>query len=455
MRAGTSLRTPALWLAALALVAFAGSAQAQVGPSCTITGPETSSGPVELCGPEGNYEYYWARPEGGIAFTRCITAYESGQYVLWLTDLTTKVQGEPCFHKLEIGGEPPKCDIDGPDSFCEGDKAELCGPEGDHTYHWTGPDDFEAFTRCIDVTVPGEYTLVVDGGTKDECSAKHEITDEKCETNCPRTIGFWTQQCLQRDNGATKFTAGQVTSIAACIDGKSAFFSWGDDFAGFCAAINPATTNQRTQAKRQYAAMLANICTGELGLIANNGNEISLDPDTEITCDGDEMTIAELITWIEGQLASLEGQDLSDNSVKNAYAKIVACTDNINNGVGIGPLCDELEKALRAGDGGTLAFSDADVALDMGAIRAFPNPFKGMTTLAYAVAPQGEAVSLGVYDIAGRQVKPLFNGFQVGGVHRTAWDGTDVSGARARSGMYFIRGKVGERVVSSRVLMVE
>lgn len=453
MRAVQLLRHPALLLATVCFVTMASTARAQVAPPCDITGNPVSCGPEEICGPEGNYDYYWARPYGGVEYTRCIIAVESGTYILWTTDKDTGIQSEPCFFKF-TSGKGGDCIITGPDAICKGEKAELCGPDGADTYDWAGPNDFVSTDKCINVSDPGVYTLTINAGDC-ESSCKHEITLKKdCIVNCPRTIGFWGQQCLQRDNGATKFTAAEVTQIASCVDDKVGIFNWGDDFAGFCATINPSTIDQRTQAKRQFAGLLANVCTGELGLIANNGNAISLDEATVVDCFGNTTTVGDLIADIDAKLQALEGQSLAINSVKNAYSKIIGCTDAINNGIGIGPVCDEIDPKTGLSSLAAEGLGSLD-APSLGAIRAFPNPFTSAVRLSYAVAPQGEHVMLGVYDISGRLVNRLFDGFQAGGVHQTQWNATDAAGARVRTGMYFIRGRVGERTVASRVMLVE
>lgn len=461
MRAGQFIRTPALLLAAVALVTMVNVARAQVGPSCSITGPETACGKVELCGPEGDYEYYWAPPGGGVQYTRCILAEEGGEYVLWITDKKTGLQGEPCFHKLEIG-TGTECTITGPDEVCKGSKAELCGPEGDFTYAWEGPEGFTAETRCIDVGVAGEYTLTVTGRDgKCSSSCKHELTEKTCEVNCPRTVGFWGAQCAQRSGGSTKFTRAQVTAIASCVDDKVGIFTWGDDFAGFCATISTNNMSQRVQAKRQFAGLLANVCTGQLGYVANNGNVIKLSTETVVTCAGNTQTIGELISAIDARLRDLEGRSLDLQWVKTAYSEIIGCADGINNGRGIGPLCGELDESDKSLTSGTLSGSvDAELdaaqgMLSLGTLRAYPNPFVNTLRLSYAVGAQGENVTLGVYDLSGRMVKRLVNGFQAAGTHQASWNATDAAGARVRTGMYFVRGKVGERDIASRVMLVE
>lgn len=166
------------------------------------------------------------------------------------------------------------------------------------------------------------------------------------EEACPRTVGFWGQQCScsQGEGGPVKFSCSEMDAITACIETKSSFFAgaWGDPRAGFCATVNVARPiDQRKQAKRQFAALLANVCTGELAILANNGDVVSLPEDSEIdACSGFSAdTIGELIDEVDDLLSSLEGQPMTD-PVKAQYGQIIACTDRINNGGGGIPSCE-------------------------------------------------------------------------------------------------------------------
>jgi hypothetical protein len=64
---------------------------------------------------------------------------------------------------------------------------------------------------------------------------------------------------------------------------------------------------------------------------------------------------------------------------------------------------------------------------------AMPNPFRGTTTLSYALA-KGGAVELAVYGVDGRKVATLASGVQEAGSYRLSWDG-----AGARPGLYYAR----------------
>ena len=82
-----------------------------------------------------------------------------------------------------------------------------------------------------------------------------------------------------------------------------------------------------------------------------------------------------------------------------------------------------------------------------------PNPFRGQTTLQYAL-PRAEHVNISVYDVRGRRVRVLVNETKAPNRYVTAWDGCDQSGRALSSGIYFIRFQAGDRVLSQRTLLM-
>ncbi|MCH7733422.1 MAG: T9SS type A sorting domain-containing protein [Candidatus Marinimicrobia bacterium] len=69
---------------------------------------------------------------------------------------------------------------------------------------------------------------------------------------------------------------------------------------------------------------------------------------------------------------------------------------------------------------------------------AFPNPFNAATTIHYAL-PEFSYVEITVFDIMGREVTTLINGFVNAGFKERVWDGANASGQPVPSGMYFYR----------------
>jgi hypothetical protein len=68
----------------------------------------------------------------------------------------------------------------------------------------------------------------------------------------------------------------------------------------------------------------------------------------------------------------------------------------------------------------------------------YPNPFNPITTIGYTL-PDGGHTILIVYDILGREVTELVNGFKASGSYIVQWDGRDSRGQPVGSGTYFYR----------------
>jgi hypothetical protein len=67
-----------------------------------------------------------------------------------------------------------------------------------------------------------------------------------------------------------------------------------------------------------------------------------------------------------------------------------------------------------------------------------PNPFRSGTSIGYQLPAAGN-VSLQVYDVTGRTVRTLRNGFQKPGVYTASWNGRDERGRDVPKGVYFYR----------------
>jgi hypothetical protein len=470
----TRAHGPRLFAAALALVAaitFVPVSQAGElpPPVCEITPSPAAPAPnqaFELCGPSGaGYTYSWYDDaQNLLTHDRCVqfpNGLPAGSY-----DFEFVISQGPDFKKcpytivIEETPDQPTCDITiTPEGdICSDKTFTMCGPDhAGFTYSWLDKNDvLITHDRCLTQgPLPAgtyDYTLVISNGPKFvKCPVQVEVKDCEEHLNCPRTIGFWGAQCDQKDNGSTKFNLTDLGKITHEVDNLSTFFNWGSgNTAAFCAIMNPPTPmTQAAQAKRQYAGMLANIATGNLDLTANNGNKIFLDVDTPISCTGlNATTIGGLIPVIDALLADLEGDPLTDE-VKAAYGKIIDCTDAINNGIGIGTVCreeeDEKDQASRLSQGGG--------AVEL--YRATPNPFTTWTRVSYAVKDGGEVVDIGVYDVAGRLVRSLASGYQNAGSYDVRWDGTNASGVRMKSGVFFVRGRIGESRIQGRLLLLK
>ena len=110
---------------------------------------------------------------------------------------------------------------------------------------------------------------------------------------------------------------------------------------------------------------------------------------------------------------------------------------------------------LGSGNGPDVPGETSGLALEL--YRPTPNPFTATTAIAYAVnVSEGADVQIGVYNVAGRQVRSLASGFQAAGRYQVSWDGRSDDGTTVTHGVYFLRAFVGgQRVESvSRILYV-
>jgi hypothetical protein len=68
-----------------------------------------------------------------------------------------------------------------------------------------------------------------------------------------------------------------------------------------------------------------------------------------------------------------------------------------------------------------------------------PNPFNPSTTIHYDVPDGGGDVTLQIYDVSGRLVRTLVNGYEPSGARAVSWNGRNDHGHPMASGIYFYR----------------
>lgn len=83
----------------------------------------------------------------------------------------------------------------------------------------------------------------------------------------------------------------------------------------------------------------------------------------------------------------------------------------------------------------------------------YPNPFNPNTVIEYAL-PEASYVELVIYNILGQKIRVLVNQHQNAGYKRISWDGKNDQGQIVKSGMYFYRLRVGEKVSSKKMILL-
>lgn len=84
----------------------------------------------------------------------------------------------------------------------------------------------------------------------------------------------------------------------------------------------------------------------------------------------------------------------------------------------------------------------------------YPNPFNPSTTLRYSMS-KGELVNIAVYDMSGRLVKDLLNGYQNAGYNSIQWNATNNQGQSVSAGMYICIIKIGSYNTSKKMLFLK
>ncbi len=106
---------------------------------------------------------------------------------------------------------------------------------------------------------------------------------------------------------------------------------------------------------------------------------------------------------------------------------------------------------LQAENGSAVeAVADAkNIPVSFNLLQNYPNPFNPSTTIAFDIA-KGDKVMLAVYDVLGRRVETLVNGYKSPGRYRVTFDAS-----RLVSGVYFYRLECGSLVLTKKMLVIK
>jgi hypothetical protein len=71
-------------------------------------------------------------------------------------------------------------------------------------------------------------------------------------------------------------------------------------------------------------------------------------------------------------------------------------------------------------------------------LSSYPNPFNSSTNIRYTL-PTDNHVKLEIFDLSGRKITQLFNGYQAAGEYNFNWVAKDVTGNELTTGIYFVK----------------
>jgi hypothetical protein len=96
----------------------------------------------------------------------------------------------------------------------------------------------------------------------------------------------------------------------------------------------------------------------------------------------------------------------------------------------------------------------SDIPLATGLWNNIPNPFNPSTRINFALGKPTN-VRITIYDVTGRSIMTLVDGFLEAGPHSRVWRGRDEAGRQAPSGSYFVKLVTDKRVDSQKILLLK
>jgi hypothetical protein len=99
----------------------------------------------------------------------------------------------------------------------------------------------------------------------------------------------------------------------------------------------------------------------------------------------------------------------------------------------------------------------AELPKAFGLAQNYPNPFNPSTTITYNIpeSVQSVQVELSVFNLRGQMVRNLVRETKGPGQYSVGWDGTDGSGGRVSSGVYFYRIQAGDYRATRKMVILK
>lgn len=179
-----------------------------------------------------------------------------------------------------------------------------------------------------------------------------------------------------------------------------------------------------------------------------------------VVCEDDSSVhVIDTTTWAVTVLALTAGADPRDVDILDSNQKAYVTGGRVgttSNPVYIIDLAtDTIETSFEApGSNPNVIAAQAQMHTDLSEVvsgpvpgtivelAACPNPFNPQTVVSYVLGTAAD-IELVVYDLAGRRVKALTEGWREAGTHTVTWDGRSDAGHRQSSGIYCLRLRAG------------
>tara|TARA_B100000029_G_scaffold86737_1_gene76934 strand:- start:22 stop:588 length:567 start_codon:yes stop_codon:yes gene_type:complete len=84
----------------------------------------------------------------------------------------------------------------------------------------------------------------------------------------------------------------------------------------------------------------------------------------------------------------------------------------------------------------------------------YPNPFNPSTMIDYSVPESGD-ITVSIYDVSGRLIQTLVDGYVESGYHSIVWDGRDSAGHTVSAGLYIYSLKGDHIAITRKMVMMK
>ena len=84
----------------------------------------------------------------------------------------------------------------------------------------------------------------------------------------------------------------------------------------------------------------------------------------------------------------------------------------------------------------------------------FPNPFNPITHLNYTLVNPG-IIHLAIYDVLGKQIYTIHDGYQRQGGHNVQWTGVNQNGNQVPSGVYFFKLETKSNTITKKMVLTK
>jgi hypothetical protein len=82
-----------------------------------------------------------------------------------------------------------------------------------------------------------------------------------------------------------------------------------------------------------------------------------------------------------------------------------------------------------------------------------PNPFNGETIIPFELKTAAK-VTITIYDLLGKKIKTISNGYYTEGIHEVSWDGFGETGNNVATGLYYCRMKANDFISITKLLLL-